>query len=105
MNRPSEKLTFEKALYLALSKHNLLLPINDDQVKQFEKDLGETQNPPDLFSDPEKFYIQSSNLKTLSPPTQIDDLYSLKVASPSEDLGELNSNGNDDDKDDPNSPG
>lgn len=84
-----EELTFEKALFLALSANGMLLPTNDEQVKELEKSLGSTKNLPDVFSDA-TFFSSTGESKTRH--LKIDDFenldaYNLKVAS-SSDLNE-----------------
>lgn len=74
----SKKKSFEEALYLTLVQHNLLLPVNDEQVKEFEKGLGETHNLPTVFNNPETFSTDTSNLRPIDPDW---DIYNLKVAA------------------------
>lgn len=76
-------LSFEKALFIALSRHGFLLPVDDDQVVKFEHELPAPQTIPDEFSDPEALIPgEVDNLRRMvTDQFDTDDLYKLKVAS------------------------
>lgn len=76
-------LSFEKALFIALSRHGFLLPVDDDQVVKFENELPATQTIPDEFSDPQALIPREvDNLRTMiTDQFDTDGLYNWKVAS------------------------
>lgn len=76
-------MSFEKALLIALSRNNFLLPMEEDQAAKFEKELSPVQTIPDEFSDPMSCISRKDdNLRSLSSDLfDTNDLYNLRVAS------------------------
>lgn len=85
-NKPQHEHEFEKALYLALKKHNWLLPVTDEQVNEFN-----SSNDADVQSLPPSFSHEICSVHA-SEKTDIEsfsdyeqDLYKLKVAADRKD--------------------
>lgn len=81
--KPGNKLlSFENALFQALKNNGMLLPTTDEQAKQFEESMGNTESPPQIFDlTGSSNDAPKGNIKTLG--TSLDELnpYMLKVAT------------------------